>query len=89
MKGSPTDAEDVVVVTSRPLPDGSRAFVVLTPEPGAAPELPADLSHEGELVRAMEEAGYRLSMVGGGSRIDEVRRFYFRKPTGGSSGRAL
>lgn len=56
-----------------------RVFTVESPHPPDAPQLPSDLATEAELVKAMEEVGYRLNMVGGGSRIDEVRRFYFRK----------
>ena len=77
----------VLVVSSEPSCEAGRDFRVESPEPSDAPELPAHLASEAELVKAMESQGYRLNMVGGGSRIDEVRRFYFRKlnPPGESS----
>lgn len=74
---SPPD-HDVVVVTSRPAGAGRRAFDLEVPEGMEVPELPDPLAHEDALVNHMKEAGYRLTMVGGGSRPDEVRRFYFR-----------
>lgn len=73
----------MVVVTSRPAGEG-RAFAVEPPkegeEPkeGEAPTLPEDLARESDLVAHMRESGYQLTMVGGGSRPEEVRRFYFR-----------
>lgn len=76
---SPADSESVLVVASEPGSDGGRVFTLLPPKPPDAPALPLDMATEAELVKAMEEMGYQLKMVGGGSRIDEVRRFYFRK----------
>lgn len=49
-----------------------------SPEGIHVPPLPEDLAHEKDLVDLMREAGFRLTMVGGGSRGEEVRRFYFR-----------
>lgn len=70
---------DVVVVTSRPGSAGERSFRLETDEEEAeAPRLPEDLRHEAALVEHMKGRGYRLTMVGGGSRGDDVRRFYFR-----------
>jgi hypothetical protein len=74
-----SDSEDVLVVSSEPSGEVGRAFTVESPHPPGTPPIPADLATEAELVKAMESLGYRLNMVGGGSRIDEVRRFYFRK----------
>lgn len=74
------DAEGVVVVTSRPAAEGERAFEVEGPEDLAPPELPSDVRHESDMVERFRDAGFRLTMVGGGSRPDQVRRFYFRPP---------
>ncbi len=74
-----SDSESVLVVSSEPRGDGARVFTVLRPEAGETFPLPSDLATEADLVRAMGGRGYRLTMVGGGSRIDEIRRFYFRK----------
>ncbi len=74
-----SDSESVLVVSSEPGGDGARVFTVLEPEAGEPFLLPSDLATEADLVRAMGGWGYRLTMVGGGSRIDETRRFYFRK----------
>ncbi len=74
-----SDSESVLVVSSEPGGDGARVFTVLGPEAGETFLLPSDLATEADLVRAMEGRSYRLTMVGGGSRIDEIRRFYFRK----------
>lgn len=72
------DSEDILVVSSEP-GETHRLFTVAPPEPTDAPQLPSELATEAELVKAMEGLGYRLGMVGGGSGIDEIRRFYFRK----------
>lgn len=69
---------DVIVVTSRPAEEGTRAFQVEAGEDVEPPPLDEAVDHEGALVERMREAGFRLTMVGGGSRSDEVRRFYFR-----------
>jgi len=71
--------ENVLVISSTPRDEAGRVFRVESPQPHDAPQLPADLATEASLVKTMEEMGYRLNMVGGGSRIDEMRRFYFRK----------
>lgn len=68
----------VVVVASHPRGD-RRDFRI---EPDSDPELaPAldGLEHEEQLVAKMTEHGFRLTFVAGGSRTEEVRRFYFRK----------
>lgn len=76
----PPDQDDVLVVSSEPAGEERRRFTV---EEGPTEGLdfdPSDLGHEDDLVAAMREGGYTLTMVGGGSRSDEVRRFYFRRP---------
>jgi hypothetical protein len=73
------DDEDILVVSSEPGGETHRLFTVVAPKPLDAPQLPSELTTEAELVKAMEGLGYRLGMIGGGSRIDEIRRFYFRK----------
>ncbi len=73
------DCESVLVVSSQPSGEARRLFTVLRPEPPNAPALPLDLATEAELVQAMERLGYRVQMIGRGSRIDEIRRFYFNK----------
>lgn len=77
----PPEQDDVVVVSSEPDGDGGRRFRLEEGDgEGAGPGLdPDELRHEDDLVAAMEERGYTLTMVGGGSRSDEVRRFYFRE----------
>jgi len=74
-----SDSESVLVVSSEPSGEAGRVFTVESPHPYDASQLPLVVVTEAELVKAMEALGYRLNMVGGGSRIDEVRRFYFRK----------
>lgn len=70
----------VVVVESRPVAGGERRAFVLDPASTEdAPALPGDLAHESELVAFMTGRGWRLTMIGGGARGDEVRRFYFRR----------
>lgn len=73
---------DVVVVTSRPDAGGERSFRLEGGEEADPPALPEDLRNEGELVELMRGSGFQLTMVGGGSRPDEVRRFYFRRRGG-------
>jgi hypothetical protein len=77
-----SDSESVIVISSEPGGEGGRVFTVIGPEAGETFLLPGDLATEADLVKAMEGRGYRLTMVGGGSRIDEIRRFYFRKTKG-------
>jgi hypothetical protein len=70
---------EVVTVESVARPDGGRRFEA---DEGCDPELAALVRahrHESELVTAMREAGYRLTMVGGGAAPEETRRFYFRR----------
>lgn len=69
---------DVLVVTSRPAEGGARSFAVEAPEDAEVPELPPETRHERDLVDRLRVAGFRLTMVGGGSRPEDVRRFYFR-----------
>lgn len=78
MNRMPPEGHDVLVVTSRPAAPEGRRFRAEPPEGAEAPDLPEDLSHEDDLVEWLRERGWRLTMVGGGSRPDEVRRFYFR-----------
>lgn len=68
----------MLVVTSRPAAVEGRSFRLEPPEAGEAPDLPEELSREDDLVEWLKRRGWRLTMVGGGSRPDEVRRFYFR-----------
>ena len=74
-----SDSGSVLVVSSEPGGDGARVFTVLGPEAGEPFLLPSDLATEADLGSARGGRGYRLTMVGGGSRIDETRRFDFRK----------
>lgn len=75
----PPDTRDVVVVTSRQAAEDRRSFE-LEDESADEVRLPdlREIRHEKELVDAMKEVGFRLTMVGGGAGGDEVRRFYFR-----------
>lgn len=78
MPSFPPEQDDVVVVSSEPDGDGGRRFLL---EEDPTDDLDVDVSeihHEDDLVAAMRERGFSLTMVGGGSRSDEVRRFYFR-----------
>ena len=77
----PPEQDDVVVVSSEPDGEGERRFRL---EQGSGENEEIDLDtggirHEDDLVATMKERGYTLTMVGGGSRSDEVRRFYFRE----------
>lgn len=77
----PPEQDDVVVVSSEPDDGGGRRFR-LDQDPDGDDGLELDtggIRHEDDLVAAMKERGYTLTMVGGGSRSDEVRRFYFRE----------
>lgn len=79
MKSSfPPEEHDVVVFTSRPEGDDRRSFTLEEDPSGRVDLDPDHLKHEDDLVEAMHERGFQLTMVGGGSRGDEVRRFYFR-----------
>ncbi len=77
----PPDQDDVIVVRSEPEDEGGRRFRLEQEVDEEPPlELNADtIRHEDDLVATMKESGYTLTMVGGGSRSDEVRRFYFRE----------
>lgn len=80
MPDFPPDADRVVTITSRQIGDDRRSFELQGELPEDAGDLPAlsDYEHESELVAAMKERGYRLTMVGGGAGTGELRRFYFR-----------
>lgn len=68
----------VVVVASRQQED-RRVFAL---DPISDPEIHVsleDLEHEDQLIGKMTGMGWRLTFVGGGSRTDEPRRFYFRR----------
>lgn len=69
---------DVVVVVSQPTAGGERNFALDPVSPEEAPEPPAHLRHESELIAWMKEKGLQLTMIGGGAGGEEVRRFYFR-----------
>ena len=79
----PPEQDDVVVVSSEPDGEGGRRFRLEQGSgegEGEEPELDTGgIRHEDDLVSTMKEQGYTLTMVGGGSRSDEVRRFYFRE----------
>lgn len=77
----PPDNAQVVRIASRQVEGDRRAFDFDAEPPedaGALPDL-SSIHHESDLVAAMKERGYRLTMVGGGAGGDELRRFYFRK----------
>ena len=77
-----SDQTEVVVFSSRPAGEGGREFT-LDEDPTESLNLdPADIEHEDELVAEMSRRGFQLTMVGGGSRSDELRRFYFRQRSG-------
>ena len=81
MADFPPRTSGVVAITSRQADGDRRSFAFDGDRPDAADELPdlGELRHESDLVAAMKEHGYRLTMVGGGAGGDELRRFYFRK----------
>jgi len=77
--GFPPEGNVVLTVGSRVREDGSRGFAIEGGESG--PELDEavrSVRHESELVEALRERGWRLTMVGGGAASEEARRFYFR-----------
>lgn len=80
MPDFPPESEDVVTVVSRQAGDDRRAFEYHG-EPSGGDDLPelSEYVHENDLVAAMKERGFRLTMVGGGAGAGELRRFYFRK----------
>lgn len=73
------ESDDVLAVESRVDETGERRFEL---RGGAADpaleELLAGIGHESELVEALGERGWKLTMVGGGASGRETRRFYFR-----------
>lgn len=81
MPDFPPDADDVVSVASRQVDADHRSFELEGDLPEGEAELPdlAGIQHEADLVSAMKERGYRLTMVGGGAGSEELRRFYFRR----------
>lgn len=81
MPDFPPDTEDVVTIVSRQIGDDRRGFEYGGGPPSGDHDLPdlSDYVHENDLVAAMKERGYRLTMVGGGAGSDELRRFYFRR----------
>ncbi|HKK27432.1 MAG TPA: hypothetical protein VKB18_05085 [Gemmatimonadota bacterium] len=77
--GFPPEGDDVLTVGSRAREDGSRAFEIEGGDAdGELEGLVAGIRHESELVEALRERGWRLTMVGGGAASEEARRFYFR-----------
>jgi len=75
---TPEPQKGVVVVASRH-EEERRVFAL---DPISDPEIRVsldDLEHEDQLVGRMTGMGWRLTFVGGGSRTDETRRFYFRR----------
>jgi hypothetical protein len=50
------DSEKVLVVSSEPSGETGRVFAIESPHPHDAPQLPADLATEAELVKAMDRA---------------------------------
>ncbi len=81
MPDFPPQDGDVVAIASRQ-EEGDRRSFAFDGEPpddlAALPDL-GSIEHENQLVEAMREQGYRLTMVGGGAGSQELRRFYFRK----------
>lgn len=81
-----SDQKEVVVFTSRWTDEDGRE-ILLEEDPTESVELNAgEIEHEDELVAEMDRLGFQLTMVGGGSRSHETRRFYFRQRSAGSSG---
>ena len=80
----PPEDADVVRIASRHAEGDRRAFAFDGDPPEEADALPDldGIHHESDLVAAMKERGYRLTMVGGGAGGDELRRFYFRRRSG-------
>lgn len=77
----PPDTDEVLAVASRQAGDDRRSFEYQGELPDDVDDLPdlSELVHENDLVAAMKDRGYRLTMVGGGAGSGELRRFYFRK----------
>jgi hypothetical protein len=87
----PPDPEerDLVAVKSVARPDGGRRFALeegLGEEAAGLRELLGAQRHESDLVSAMREVGFHLTMIGGGASPEETRRFYFRKVGGSAEG---
>lgn len=81
MASFPPERKDVVAVASRPADGERREFAFDGELPEERERLPdlQEIHHESDLVAAMKERGYRLTMVGGGAGGEDLRRFYFRK----------
>lgn len=81
MASFPPERKDVVTIASRPGERDLRDFTVDGELPEGIEGLPEldEIRHESDLVAAMKERGYRLTMVGGGAGGEDLRRFYFRK----------
>lgn len=81
MPDFPPDTDDVLSVASRQVDADHRDFEVEGDVPGDRGDLPdlSEIEHEADMVSAMKERGFRLTMVGGGAGTDELRRFYFRR----------
>lgn len=83
MPDFPPDADDVISVASRQADADHRSFELEggLPDEQKGGDLPdfSGIQHEADLVAAMQERGYRLTMVGGGAGTEELRRFYFRR----------
>lgn len=75
----PPSPEDVVIFSSRPAEEDGREFTLDADPAGDVDFSADDLAHEDDLVEEMTDRGFQLTMVGGGSRAEDVRRFYFRK----------
>lgn len=79
----------VLVVKSQARPDGGRWFGLEGSEDVLEEELLREKveaqRQEGDLVEALRELGYRLTMVGGGASAADTRRFYFRRAGDGFS----
>ena len=79
---APEPLSGVVIVVSRPSPEDEEEGRRFEADPSSDPDVSLlldDLRHEDQLVGKMTGMGWKLTMVGGGSRHDEVRRFYFRR----------
>lgn len=81
MPDFPPQRDDVVAIASRQEEGDRRSFTFDGEPPEDTSSLPdlSGIEHENQLVEAMRERGFRLTMVGGGAGGEELRRFYFRK----------
>ena len=71
-------AQDAVLTVTSRLAGVNRREFTVEATGLKAPVLPPGIEHENDLVDFLRRLGFQLSMVGGGSRTDELRRFYFR-----------